>query len=130
MMCQRVYEIHVKPWVIALLRSSAYFSDAVKGVKFEVEPQEDHEFEVEPHGNVDHVAGSQKYRKEINEAAFAVAVVKKIYAHELLTFNDTVTCEVISKWKAGLKEDMVARLHVYVLSDGCRKSSKNSDDYY
>ncbi|GKC53521.1 putative reverse transcriptase domain-containing protein, partial [Tanacetum coccineum] len=30
-----------------------------KGVEFEVEPQEDHAFEVEPHGNVDHVAGSQ-----------------------------------------------------------------------
>nr|GEY27345.1 zinc finger, CCHC-type [Tanacetum cinerariifolium] len=29
-------------------------------VKFEVEPQEDHTFEVEPHGNVDHVVGSQE----------------------------------------------------------------------
>ncbi|GJX92728.1 zinc finger, CCHC-type containing protein [Tanacetum coccineum] len=30
----------------------------LKGVKFEVEPQEDHTFEVEPHGNVDHVVGN------------------------------------------------------------------------
>ncbi|GKC79728.1 hypothetical protein Tco_1130502, partial [Tanacetum coccineum] len=31
------------------------------------------------------------------------------YAHESLTFNNTVACEVISKWKAGLKDDMDAR---------------------
>ncbi|GJX79066.1 hypothetical protein Tco_0327215 [Tanacetum coccineum] len=48
------------------------------------------------------------YREDSNEAAFVVATVEKIYAHESLTFNDTVTCEVISKWKAGLKEDMDA----------------------
>ncbi|GKE97824.1 hypothetical protein Tco_0021175, partial [Tanacetum coccineum] len=64
---------------------------------------EDHTFEVEPHGNVDHVAGSQEvqtqdsardreqhlawelfsYRKDNNGAAFAVAAVDNIYAHEL-----------------------------------------------
>nr|GFA47515.1 zinc finger, CCHC-type [Tanacetum cinerariifolium] len=90
----------------------------LQGVEFEVEPQEDHAFEVEPQGNVDHVAGSQKeqtqdlicyhlacdkeqclahellrYREDSNEAAFAVAAVEKIYAHESLTFNYTVTCE-------------------------------------
>ncbi|GJZ55813.1 hypothetical protein Tco_0611006 [Tanacetum coccineum] len=32
-------------------------------------------------------------REDSNEAAFAVAVVDKIYAHELLTFNNTVACE-------------------------------------
>ncbi|GJR24732.1 hypothetical protein Tco_0973259 [Tanacetum coccineum] len=48
----------------------------LQGVEFDVEPQEDHRLEVEPHGNVDHVA---------------------------------VACEVISKWKAGLKDDMDAR---------------------
>nr|GEV59727.1 hypothetical protein [Tanacetum cinerariifolium] len=32
----------------------------LQGVEFEVEPQEDHKFMVEPHGNVDHVVGSQK----------------------------------------------------------------------
>ncbi|GJW42356.1 hypothetical protein Tco_0071155 [Tanacetum coccineum] len=69
----------------------------LQGVEFEVEPQEDHTFEVEPHGNVDHVA---------------VAEAEKIYAHESLTFNNTVACEVISKWKAGLKDDMDARSDV------------------
>ncbi|GKA36011.1 hypothetical protein Tco_0722502 [Tanacetum coccineum] len=31
------------------------------------------------------------YREDSNEAAFVVAAVEKIYAHESLTFNDTVT---------------------------------------
>ncbi|GJZ45275.1 hypothetical protein Tco_0592871 [Tanacetum coccineum] len=126
-----------------------------QGVEFEVESQEDHTFEVEPHGNVDHVAGSQdvqtqdliyyhlardreqhstyelfSYREDSNEAAFAVAEVEKIYTHESLTFNNTVACEVISKWKAGLKDDMDARSDVYVLSNGCRKCSDDSDVYY
>ncbi|GJY62225.1 zinc finger, CCHC-type containing protein [Tanacetum coccineum] len=30
----------------------------LQGVEFEVEPQEDHTFEVEPHGNINHVVGS------------------------------------------------------------------------
>ncbi|GKB35942.1 zinc finger, CCHC-type containing protein [Tanacetum coccineum] len=45
------------------------------------------EFEVEPHGNVDHVV------EDSNEAAFAVAEAEKIYAHESLIFNNTVACE-------------------------------------
>ncbi|GKD92707.1 hypothetical protein Tco_1372544 [Tanacetum coccineum] len=108
----------------------------------------DHTFELESHGNVGHVAGSHKvqtqdliyyhltrdkeqhsahkllkYREDSNEAAFAVAEAEKIYAHESLTFNNTVACEVISKWKAGLKDDMDARSDVYVLSNGCKKCS-------
>ncbi|GJX93940.1 hypothetical protein Tco_0348526, partial [Tanacetum coccineum] len=127
----------------------------LQGVEFKVEPREDHTFEVEPHGNVDHVAGSQEvktqdliyyhlsrdreqysthklfsYRVDSNEAAFAVAEAEKIYAHESLTFNNTVACEVISKWKAGLKDDMDARSDVYVLSNGCKKCSDDSDVYY
>nr|GEV12218.1 zinc finger, CCHC-type [Tanacetum cinerariifolium] len=70
------------------------------------------------------------YREDSNEAAFAVAVVKKIYAHESLTFNNTVSYEVISKWKAGLKDDMDAWSHVYVLSNSYRKCNDNSDGYY
>ncbi|GJV45990.1 hypothetical protein Tco_1430526 [Tanacetum coccineum] len=53
--------------------------------------------------------GTIQYREDSNEAAFAVASVEKIYAHESLIFNDTVACEVISKWKAGLKDNMDAR---------------------
>ncbi|GJT21048.1 hypothetical protein Tco_0890985 [Tanacetum coccineum] len=98
------------------LRLSAYSWDTVKGTgsmhvlqgdEFELEPQDGHTFEVEPHGSVDHV-----YREDSNKAAFAVAVVEKIYAHESLTFNNTVACEVIFKWKAGLKDDMDARSDV------------------
>ncbi|PWA82191.1 zinc finger, CCHC-type [Artemisia annua] len=73
---------------------------------------------------------SVRYRENSNEAAFAVAAVEKIYTRESLTFNDTVACEVISKWKAGLKEDMDTRSDVYVLSNDCRKSSDKNDDYY
>ncbi|GKE26374.1 hypothetical protein Tco_1441758, partial [Tanacetum coccineum] len=127
----------------------------LQGVEFEVESQEDHAFEVEPHGNIDHVLGSQeeqtqnlidyhlardreqhsahelfRYREDSNEATFAVAAVEKINAHESLIFNDTCTCEVISKWNVGLKEDMDARLNVYVLSNGCKESSDYSNDYY
>ncbi|GJX10621.1 hypothetical protein Tco_0200480, partial [Tanacetum coccineum] len=108
---------------------------------------EDHIFEVEPHGNVDHVAGSHEvqtqdliyyhlacdmeqhsthepfsYREDSNETAFAVAEAEKIYAHESLTFNNTVACEV--------ENDMDARLDVYVLSNGCKKCSDDSDIYY
>nr|GEX10715.1 zinc finger, CCHC-type [Tanacetum cinerariifolium] len=109
----------------------------LQGVEFEVEPQEDHTFEVEPHRNVNHVDGSQevqtqdlmdyqlardreqhlayelfRYREDTIKAAFVVAAVEKNYACESLTFNNTVTCEVISKWEAGLKDDMGARSDV------------------
>ncbi|GKE04825.1 hypothetical protein Tco_1396843 [Tanacetum coccineum] len=90
----------------------------LQGDEFDVEPQE-------PHGNVDHVVGSQdvqtqdliyyhlardreQHSENNNEAAFVVATVEKIYAHESLTFNNTIAYEVISKWKAGLKDDMDA----------------------
>ncbi|GKA41258.1 hypothetical protein Tco_0733851 [Tanacetum coccineum] len=36
----------------------------LQGVEFEVEPQEDHTFKVEPHGNVDHVVGSQEVQTQ------------------------------------------------------------------
>ncbi|GJY04818.1 zinc finger, CCHC-type containing protein [Tanacetum coccineum] len=77
----------------------------LQGVEFEVEPQDDHKFEVEPHGNVDHVVDSH-YREDSNEAAFAVAAVEKIYAHESLTFNNTVAF------------------------NGCKKCSDDIDGYY
>ncbi|GJX78283.1 hypothetical protein Tco_0325094 [Tanacetum coccineum] len=120
----------------------------LQGVEFEMEPQEDHTFVMEPHGNADHLVGSQEvqtqdliyyhsardkeqhsawelfsYREDSNEAAFVVAAVDKIYAHELLTFNNTFACEVIFKWEARLKDDMNARSDVYVLSNGCRKNN-------
>ncbi|GJW95830.1 hypothetical protein Tco_0175502, partial [Tanacetum coccineum] len=88
------------------------------------------EFEVEPQDGATLSMGTIQYREDSNEAAFAVAAVEKIYAHESLTFNNTVACEVISKWKAGLKDDMDARSDVYVLSNGCKKCSDDSDGYY
>ncbi|GJW94260.1 hypothetical protein Tco_0173932 [Tanacetum coccineum] len=103
----------------------------LQGVEFEVEPQDDHTFKVEPHENVDHVVGSQ----EVQTQDFiyyhpALAELEKIYAHESLTFNNIVACEVISKWKAELKDDMDARSDVYVLSNGCKKCSDDNNGYY
>nr|GEW57375.1 zinc finger, CCHC-type [Tanacetum cinerariifolium] len=125
------------------------------GFEFEVEPLGDHTFEVEPQENIDQGAGLQKvqtqdlidyqlardrkqhlacelfeYREDNNEDAFEVAAVEKIYEHESFTFNNIVVCEVISKWKAGLKDDMDARSDVYVLSNGSRKCSDDIDGYY
>ncbi|GJS92070.1 hypothetical protein Tco_0774706 [Tanacetum coccineum] len=66
-----------------------------------------------------------RYREDSNEAAYALVEAEKIYAHESLTFNNTIACKVISKWKVGLKEEMDAQSDVYVLINGCRKSSDN-----
>ncbi|GJS28225.1 zinc finger, CCHC-type containing protein [Tanacetum coccineum] len=99
----------------------------LQGVEFEVKPQEDHTFEVEPHGNFDHVVGSQEvqtqdliyyhsardreqhsawelfsYREDSNETAFAVVVVDKIYAQESLNFNNTVACDAEIRVTKGL----------------------------
>ncbi|GJT52485.1 hypothetical protein Tco_0978642 [Tanacetum coccineum] len=93
--------------------------------EFEVEPQDGHTFE-----GATLSMRTIHYREDSNEAAFAVAVVEKIYVHESLTFNNTVACEVISKWKVGLKDDMDARLDVYVLSNGCKKCSGDNYGYY
>ncbi|GKA97052.1 zinc finger, CCHC-type containing protein [Tanacetum coccineum] len=58
------------------------------------------------------IVRNKLWREDSNKAAFTVAAVEKIYAHESLTFNNTVACEVISKWKAGLKDDMDVRSDV------------------
>ncbi|GJR52009.1 zinc finger, CCHC-type containing protein [Tanacetum coccineum] len=51
------------------------------------------------------------------------------HTFEGATLN-TGTIQVISKWNARLKEDMDARSHVYVLSNGCKESSDDINDYY
>nr|GEV13379.1 zinc finger, CCHC-type [Tanacetum cinerariifolium] len=70
------------------------------------------------------------YKEDGNEAAFAVTVVNKIYAHKSLTFSNTLSYEMISKWKAGLKDDMGARSDVYVLINDYKKCSDDNDGYY
>ncbi|GJY47258.1 zinc finger, CCHC-type containing protein [Tanacetum coccineum] len=82
----------------------------LQGDEFEVEPQDGHTFEVEPHGNVDHVVGSQEVQtqdliyyhpardreqhsvwelfsieKTVMRFAFVSCAVEKIYANESLT---------------------------------------------
>ncbi|GKD27021.1 hypothetical protein Tco_1233235 [Tanacetum coccineum] len=85
----------------------------LQGVEFEVEPYEDHTFEVEPlrHREKHSARELFRYREDSDEAAFAVAASEKINAHESLIFNDIVSYEVISKWNDGLKEDMDARVY-------------------
>ncbi|GKB56242.1 hypothetical protein Tco_0912428 [Tanacetum coccineum] len=100
------------------------------GFEFEVEPLGDHTFELARDRDQHLACELFWYREDSNEVAFAVAVVENIYAHESLTFNNTVACEVISKWKAGLKDDMDAISDVYVLNNGCMKSNEDSDGYY
>nr|GEY96604.1 glyoxysomal processing protease, glyoxysomal isoform X2 [Tanacetum cinerariifolium] len=53
-----------------------------------------------------------------------------LFANVRCFLIQSVACEVISKWKAGLKDDMDARSDVYVLSNGCRKCSGDIDGYY
>ncbi|GJY66092.1 hypothetical protein Tco_0468330 [Tanacetum coccineum] len=94
----------------------------LQGVEVEVEPQEDHTFEVEPQGNGSHVVGSPEVQtQDLIDYHSTLAEVEKIYVHESLTFNDTVACEVISKRKARLKKDMDARSDMHVLSNGCKE---------
>ncbi|GJT07138.1 hypothetical protein Tco_0841600 [Tanacetum coccineum] len=76
----------------------------LQGDEFEVEPQDGHTFE-----GATLCMGTIQHREDSNETAFAVAAVEKIYVHESLTFSNTVACEVISKWKDRLKDDMDAR---------------------
>nr|GEW23731.1 zinc finger, CCHC-type [Tanacetum cinerariifolium] len=103
------------------------FSKALHGFEFEVELLGDHTARDKEQHLACELFG---YIEDSNETAFSVAAVEKIYAHESLTFNNTVACEVIFKYKARLKDDMDARSDVYVLSNGCRKCSDDSDDYY
>ncbi|GJV22828.1 zinc finger, CCHC-type containing protein [Tanacetum coccineum] len=67
------------------------------------------------------------YREDNNEVAFVVVAVYKICAYESLTFNDIVAYEVISKWKAGLKENMDARLdaEIWVTKGLMDKAKRN-----
>ncbi|GKC19901.1 hypothetical protein Tco_1022051 [Tanacetum coccineum] len=105
------------------IKTGTGLMQVLQGVEFEVEPQDDHTFEVEPHGNVDHVE-LFSYKEDNNEAAFAVAAVEKI---ESLTFNNTIACEVISKWKAELKDDMDARsdAEIWATKDLLDKEKEN-----
>nr|GEX99266.1 zinc finger, CCHC-type [Tanacetum cinerariifolium] len=82
------------------------------GFEFEVEPLGDHTFELACDREQHLACELFRYREDSNEVAFAVVAVEKIYAHKSLTFNNTVACEVISKWNAGLKDDMDARSDV------------------
>ncbi|GJT75866.1 hypothetical protein Tco_1042591 [Tanacetum coccineum] len=73
---------------------------------------------------------AERYRGDNNMAALGVAAVIEEYAHESLTFRDAVACEVISKWISVMKEDIVTRSSMCMLSNGFRRSSDDSNIYY
>ncbi|GKD01048.1 hypothetical protein Tco_1171322, partial [Tanacetum coccineum] len=81
------------------------------GVEFEVEPHKDHAFEVEPHGNVDHVVGfTRSTRLRFDRLSFSID--KEHTQHE----NNLVACEEISQLEGYIqKEDMGCSVIVYVL---------------
>ncbi|GKC65675.1 hypothetical protein Tco_1098273 [Tanacetum coccineum] len=102
----------------------------LQGVEFDLKPQEDQKFEVEPHGNVDHEDGSQEVQTQ-DLMEYQLAHDREQHsAWELFSYKEDIACEVISKWKAELKDDMDARSDVYVLSNGCKKCSDDRDGYY
>ncbi|GJR27779.1 zinc finger, CCHC-type containing protein [Tanacetum coccineum] len=104
-------------------------SKVLQGVEFEVEPQEDHTFEVEPHGNVDHVVGSQEVQTQDLIYYHSARDREQHSAWELFSYKEDSN-EAAFAWKAVLKDDMDARSDVYVLSNGYRKCSDDSDGYY
>ncbi|GKE29585.1 hypothetical protein Tco_1444969, partial [Tanacetum coccineum] len=62
-----------------------------EGVKFKVEQLEDHTVEVEPQGNVGHVASSPEVQTQ--DLMDYYSAMEKIYVHKSLTFNDTLACK-------------------------------------
>ncbi|GJW35849.1 hypothetical protein Tco_0058769 [Tanacetum coccineum] len=54
---------------------------------------------------------------------------KEVQTQDLIYYHPARDREQHS-WKAGLKDDMDARSDVYVLSNGCKKCSDDSDGYY
>ncbi|GKB24847.1 hypothetical protein Tco_0864248, partial [Tanacetum coccineum] len=53
-----------------------------------------------------------RYKEDSNKAAFSVAAAEKIYAHESLKFNESVTCEAISKCDPNLPPSPVCEINV------------------
>ncbi|GJX40241.1 hypothetical protein Tco_0255231 [Tanacetum coccineum] len=102
----------------------------LQGVEFEVEPQEDHTFEVEPHGNVDHVVGSQEVQTQDLIYYHPARDREQHSVWELFSIEKTVMRLLLQLLQAGLKGDMDARSDVYVLSNGCKKCSDDNDGYY
>ncbi|GJW23968.1 hypothetical protein Tco_0037779 [Tanacetum coccineum] len=109
--------------------------------EFKVEPLGDHTFKVEPQENVDQGVGLQevqtqylmdyqlacnreqhlacelfRYREDSNEAAFAVGAVEKIYAHESLNFNNTVSLTTAMAITGSIHQGLLVKAKGNVLS--------------
>ncbi|GJT64964.1 hypothetical protein Tco_1016444 [Tanacetum coccineum] len=102
----------------------------LQGVEFEVKPQKDHTFEVEPHGNVDHVVGSQEVQTQDLIYYHPARDREHHLAWELFSYKEDINEAAFAVAAAELKDDMDARSDVYVLSNGCKKCSDDRDGYY
>nr|GEW35814.1 zinc finger, CCHC-type [Tanacetum cinerariifolium] len=79
------------------------------------------------------IVGNKLWR--LSNITSKVVLYRNMSFNESEEYKNTVIgssslCEVISKWKAGLKENMDARPDVYVLSNARRKNSDDSEGYY
>nr|GEX36399.1 zinc finger, CCHC-type [Tanacetum cinerariifolium] len=86
------------------------------GFEFEVEPFGDHTFEL-ARDRDQHLAFKLfGYKEDSTEAAFAVAVVEKIYVHESLTFSNTFAYEatkgLLDKAKGNVLGMEIIRDHI------------------
>ncbi|GJS53459.1 hypothetical protein Tco_0626821 [Tanacetum coccineum] len=85
----------------------------LQGVEFKVEPREDHTFEVEPHGNVDHVAGSQEVQTQDLIYYHLARDREQHSTHELFSYREDIACDVIPSGRLWMKDVMDARSDVY-----------------
>ncbi|GKE16330.1 hypothetical protein Tco_1423907 [Tanacetum coccineum] len=99
----------------------------VKEINVTLLAKEDHTFEVEPYGNVEHVVGSQEVQTQDLIYYHSAHDRKQHSAWELLCYREDSN---EAAFAVGLKDDMDAQSDVYVLSNGCRKCSDNNDGYY
>ncbi|GJR31112.1 hypothetical protein Tco_1107344 [Tanacetum coccineum] len=105
-------------------------SKVLQGVEFEVEPQEDHTFEVEPQKNVDHVVGSQEVQTQDLIYYHSARDRKQHSTWELFSYREDSNEAAFAVAADGLKDDIDAQSDAYVLNNDCRKCSDDSDGYY
>nr|GEZ65147.1 zinc finger, CCHC-type [Tanacetum cinerariifolium] len=85
------------------------FAKVLHGFEYEMEPLWDHTFEVEPQENVDQGVGLQEVQTQ-DFMDYQLACDRDQHlACKLCGYREDIACEVIFKWKVGLKNDMDAR---------------------
>nr|GEZ24863.1 zinc finger, CCHC-type [Tanacetum cinerariifolium] len=91
---------------------------------------EDHTFEVEPLGNIDHVVGSKEVQTQDLIYYHSARDKEQHSAWELFNYREDNNEAAFAVAAVGMKDDMDSRSDVYVLSNGCMKCSDENDGYY